>query len=215
MRVNVLAFAVLRDRLGFGEKTIDVAAGATVADAARALFGAAPPRGIAFAVNQEYSDEARELHDGDELALLPPVAGGSAILRIQSDPIDVQVLISQVASPACGATLVFLGTAREVEDEELVSLEYEAYAPMATSFFAELAEEIRAAHAVEGIAIVHRVGSLALGDVSVAIVVASPHRGAGFDALRQAIERIKEKAPVWKKEVTRKRARWVREEELG
>jgi len=214
MKVRILAFAALRDRLGFCEKTVDLADGASVSDAAVLVFGGEPPRGLAYAVNEQYTATDRVLSDGDEVAILPPVAGGLPLLRVQADPIDVPALRAQVGDPGCGAVLVFEGTAREVAGETLVSLEYEAYGPMAERFFAEVADEIQEQHGVDRLAIVHRTGSVALGEPSIAIVVASPHRAAGFAALRHAIERIKDKAPIWKKEVTEKRAHWVRSEEI-
>ena len=131
---------------------------------------------------------------------------------MQAGPIDVPALIASTSDPAAGAVLVFIGTARELPGDKLVSLEYEAYPEMAERFFGGLADEIRLKFGVERVGIVHRTGRLEVGDVSVAIVVASPHRAAGFEALRHAIERIKEKAPIWKKEVTRNAERWVASE---
>ena len=214
MRIRVLAFAVLRERLGFTERTFEVPRGTTVAEAAKLVFGAPAPRGVAFAVNEEYAPAARVLADGDELALLPPVSGGAPLLKVQEEPIDPAALLVAVADPSCGAVLTFLGTAREVPGDELVHLSYQAYPAMAERFFADLAEEIRARFGVEHVAILHRTGELKVGEISIAIAVASPHRGAGFDALRHAIERIKEQAPVWKKEVTRQGERWVAVEKM-
>jgi molybdopterin synthase catalytic subunit len=216
VRVTVLAFAALRDRLGFSERTLELPEGATVASAAEALFGGRVPRGVAYAVNQSYTEAATRLEDGDELALLPPVSGGSDLppLRVQGEPIDLGALLAAVRHPTCGAVLLFLGTAREVPGERLVSLEYEAYAPMAERFFRELADEIRRKHGVERVAIVHRTGTIALGEVSVAIALASAHRAPGLDALRHAIDAIKERAPVWKREVMERGGRWVAVEKL-
>ena len=214
MRVRVLVFAVLRERLGFSERTIDLLDGATVGDAARVVLGSAEPRGVAFAVNRKYARAPFPLKDGDEVAFLPPVSGGLPSLRVQRQPIDVQALLAEVGDGSCGAVLLFLGTAREVPGDVLEVLEYEAYPEMAERFFAEVAAEIRERFAVERVAIVHRTGRLTVGEASVAIAVASPHRSAGFEALRHAIERIKEAAPVWKKEVTRRGERWVESEGL-
>ena len=136
------------------------------------------------------------------------------MVRIQGEPIDTAGLIESVRDPRAGAVLTFLGTAREAEGERLVLLEYEAYRPMAEKFLAELEAELHARHDIRKAAIVHRVGPVALGEVSIAIAVSSAHRAAGFDALRHAIEAIKEKAPVWKKEITQRGGRWVEVEKM-
>lgn len=216
MTIQVLTFAALRERLGFAEKKLSLDPPATVLDAARQVFDGEPPAGLAYAVNQAYADPATALGDGDELAILPPVAGGAPddIARVQTEPIDVAALQASCADPGAGAVLTFLGTAREVPDEVLVHLCYEAYTSMAERFLADLAAELRQEFELARVALVHRTGELAAGEASVAIVVSSPHRASGFDALRYAIERIKEKAPIWKKEVTRKRAHWVNADKI-
>jgi molybdopterin synthase catalytic subunit len=214
MRIRVLAFAVLREHLGFAERTMEVAEGATVALAARQAFGAPAPKGVSFAVNQTWVRDDHALAEGDELALLPPVSGGAPLLRIQAEPIDPSELIEAVRDASCGAVLTFLGSAREVAGEKLVHLEYEAYADLAERFFARLGEELRDRFGVDRLALVHRTGCLAAGEISIGIALATPHRAAGFDALRHAIERVKEQAPVWKKEVTERGGRWVASEKL-
>jgi molybdopterin synthase catalytic subunit len=214
MRLRVLAFAALRDRLGFSEREFDLPEGSNTAAAAAAIFAGEVPRGVAFAVNQVHASGDTPLSDGDELALLPPVSGGSTCLRLQPDPIDVGEVQATVLDPSCGAVLTFLGTAREVPGERLVSLEYEAYAAMAERCLEELAAEIALRFGVTRLAIVHRTGPVALGEVSIAIAVASPHRGPAFDALRHAIEAIKERLPVWKREVTERGGRWVAVEKM-
>jgi molybdopterin synthase catalytic subunit/molybdopterin converting factor small subunit len=214
MNVRLLAFAALRERLGFSERSLELPEGTTAAEAAAFALGGPVPRGLSFAVNREVAPGTTPLHEGDELALLPPVSGGVSLLRVQPHPIDVQALVDETGDPSCGAVLAFVGTAREVPGDTLVHLEYEAYPEMAEAFFRELAQELGARFGVERVAIVHRTGRVLAGEASIAIVVASPHRGPGFDALRHAIERIKEGAPVWKKEVTRSGEKWIAVEKM-
>jgi molybdopterin synthase catalytic subunit len=214
MRVRVLAFAVLRERLGFAERWLEVEEGTTAAGAAARVLGEAPGRGIALAVNQGYAGPDTVLADGDELALLPPVSGGGPSLRVQPEPIEVGALLDEVQDPGSGAVLLFLGVAREVEGERLVQLEYEAYGDMAERFFRDLAGEIRRDHGVDRLAIVHRLGPVAVGEASLVVALSSPHREAGFAALRAAVEAIKARAPVWKKEVTERGGRWVAAERM-
>lgn len=166
-----------------------------------ALWSAEEEDSIAHAVNREYAGSDRALVEGDEVALIPPVSGGSAaseiVVRVAltTDPIDVGALRASVGSPAAGAVVVFEGVTRSVP-----RLLYEAYNEMAAGVLEKIAREVAAKHGVEKIAIEHRTGSVPLGETSVAIAVSGAHRDETFVAARGAIDAIKSEAPIWKKE---------------
>jgi molybdopterin synthase catalytic subunit len=121
--------------------------------------------------------------------------------RLTHDPIDYHALTESVRDPHCGAVVLFLGTVRDLTGEQVtVFLDYEAYAPMAEKKMAEIEEHVRQRWAVGGVGMVHRLGRLAVGDVSVAVAVSCPHRGQAFDAGRYAIDALKELVPIWKRE---------------
>ena len=121
--------------------------------------------------------------------------------RLTHEPIDYHALTESVRSPHCGAVALFLGTVRDLTGEQVtVFLDYEAYAPMAEKKLAEIEAELRQRWPVEHVALVHRLGRLAVGDVSVAVAVSSPHRGDSFEACRYAIDTLKELVPIWKRE---------------
>lgn len=121
--------------------------------------------------------------------------------RLTADPIDYAALTEGVRRPGCGAVAVFLGTVRDLTgDRRTVFLDYDAYGPMADKKMAEIEADVRRRWAVGDVAIVHRLGRLGVGDVSVAVAVSSPHRAAAFDACRHAIEALKELVPIWKRE---------------
>jgi molybdopterin synthase catalytic subunit len=123
------------------------------------------------------------------------------VIQLVSDPIDIAAVLAEVQSPAAGAVVLFLGTAREMTaGRRTESLEYESYGEMAEAKLVELAAEARRRWALVGCAVVHRVGPVALGEVSVAIAVSSPHRQSAFEAGQWIIDRIKEVVPIWKKE---------------
>ncbi|MEP7219761.1 MAG: molybdenum cofactor biosynthesis protein MoaE [Bacteroidota bacterium] len=133
--------------------------------------------------------------------------------RILATPLDATSLIAAASDPACGAVAVFIGTARESSSarpgDEVATLEYEAYVPMAEREMMAIAEEITAEHGVRNLLVHHRVGKLAIGEAAVAVVVASPHRAAAFDACRLMIEELKKRVPIWKKEVFDDGSEWV------
>jgi len=123
------------------------------------------------------------------------------MIRLIRDVIDYHALTEAVRSPRCGAVVLFLGTVRDLTGEHVTAfLEYEAYAAMAEKKLAEIEAEVRRRWPVGEIAIVHRLGRLEVGDVSVAVAVSCPHRGEAFDAGRYAIDTLKELVPIWKKE---------------
>jgi len=162
-------------------------------------------------VNQAYVPSDHLLEDGDEVALIPPVSGGaSGPFRVQSEPIDARQVESSVADPTAGAMVTFVGTVRDhARGRQVVRLDYEAYAPAAEAMLRQIGGEIRERWGLDRVAIVHRVGSLPVGEASVVISVASSHRDAAFEACRYAIERIKEIVPIWKKEHYSDGAVWI------
>ncbi|MGE5465272.1 MAG: molybdenum cofactor biosynthesis protein MoaE [Betaproteobacteria bacterium] len=170
---------------------------------------------LAVAVNREYAESSRVLQDGDEVALIPPVSGGSSeadrpLFEVTEAPLSADEIASRVTNPHSGATLVFVGTVREwTKGRRTVLLEYEAYAEMAVAQMQVIGREIEARWPGTKTAIVHRVGRLDITEASVIIAVATPHRADAFDACRHAIERLKQIVPVWKKEVWEDGEEWV------
>ena len=204
-------FAVLREKAGRDEVELELAEGATVADAIDALGDVAGLDGVLgrlpvrMAVNRDYASEATPLGSGDELALIPPVSGGAGVhVRVTEEPLSLEEITARVGSPAAGAIVSFQGTTREVE-----RLDYEAYREMAEQRIAEILSDCVERHGLEAAAAEHRVGSVLLGEPSVIVAVSAAHRGEAFAGARAAIDRIKAEAPIWKKEVDGAEERWV------
>ena len=217
MQIQVLYFAVFRERLGKSEQALELAAGATVADALAALgaehAAIAQLRGrFRVAVNQDFVDDDHVLNAGDELALIPPVAGGSACRHVEltDRTLSLDRCIAAVRGDGMGGIVTFTGMVRlHSRGTTIDHLEYEAYAPMAVKVMRELCDEIEAEIAGVCIAVEHRVGHLAIGDVAVVIAAAAPHRAEAFTACRAMIDRLKDRVPIWKKEVGVDGAAWV------
>jgi molybdopterin synthase catalytic subunit len=210
-RFTLKLFATLRERAHAAELVRDFPDGTTVGEIWKHLVGEFPALGghhdsVGFAVNQEYVEGDFKPHQGDEIAFIPPVSGGSNDSRIGRitigrEPIDVATLEREVADPAAGAIVSFTGTTRRDNAGRVVlRLEYEAYEPMALSEMRKLASEAIARWKIVRIAIAHRVGVVEIGETSVAIAVSAAHRGEAFEACRFAIDRLKEVVPIWKKE---------------
>ena len=210
--VQVRLFAMLRERAGRDSLELELPDGATVADAMALLarepgldelLGQLPVRA---ARNREYVGEEEPLEPGDELALIPPVSGGSGRhARVTDEALSIDAVASAVGRPGAGAIVVFAGTTREVE-----RLEYEAYREMAEERIAAILDECAERHGLESAAAEHRVGSVPLGEPSVVVAVSAAHRGEAFAGAREAIDRIKAEAPIWKQEVEGSdSARWV------
>jgi molybdopterin converting factor subunit 1 len=217
MRISVLYFAVFRERLGRDEDTLELPAGATVHAAIDALAKRHAAIGqlrgkFRCAVNQEFCDEAQVLVDGDELALIPPVAGGSDDRHVQllATPLSLDRCVAAVSGPGMGGIVTFTGMVRRHSRGVVVErLEYEAFAPMAVREMTRLCDEIEAEVPGTRLAVEHRVGTLAIGDIAVVIAAAAPHRAEAFTACRAMIDRLKDRVPIWKKEVGEDGAEWV------
>lgn len=166
---------------------------------------------ITLAVNHEYVGPDHTLQNGDELALIPPVSGGAqSLFEVVETPLNVDAIQAKVIDPSIGAVVHFVGTVREwTRGRQTVRLEYEAYPEMAVAQMEVIAREIGAQWEGARVAISHRVGNLAIGEVSVVIAVATPHRGDAFAACRHAIERLKQIVPIWKKEVWADGEEWA------
>jgi molybdopterin synthase catalytic subunit/molybdopterin converting factor small subunit len=204
--VTVRLFAGLRERAGWSQRELGDAA--TVADVWPALGLGDEPAGLLYAVNHEYAGRDRELADGDEVALIPPVSGGA--FRLTDQPIDPSSVVEEASDPRAGAIATFLGTTRvESRGRTVHYLDYEAYGGMAEKVMAELADELKARHDLCAVAITHRVGRVEIGEVSVAIAVSAPHRAAALAACAEAIDTLKETVPLWKKEVYEGGEEWI------
>jgi len=217
MRIAVLYFAVFREKLGRDGEELELPAGSTVAAAIDALAARHAPiaklRGrFRVAVNQDFSDDERVLVDGDELALIPPVAGGSEARHVQllATPLSLDRCVAAVSGPGMGGIVTFTGVVRRQSRGVTVErLEYEAYGPMAVREMTRLCDEIEGELAGVRLAVEHRVGVLAIGDVAVVIAAAAPHRAEAFTACRAMIDRLKDRVPIWKKEIGEDGAEWV------
>ena len=162
MRVAVKLFAGLRERAGFGERSLELAAGARVADVWSALSLGDEPPGLLYAVNRSYAEREVELAEGDEVALIPPVSGGD--FRLSEEPLDVNAVVREVERNEAGAIATFIGTTRErSRGRDVLYLEYEAYPGMAEKTMAELADELKARYDILDVAIHHRVGRVGIG----------------------------------------------------
>jgi len=211
MEVTVRLFAMLRERAGAQELTLELPDGASVSDAlaSEALAPLAEGIPLVMAVNREYAGGEHVLDPGDELALIPPVSGGSTAaapwVRVSTEPLSLAALAERVRDPRAGAVVTFSGVTREVE-----LLEYEAYVEMAEERMRAIAEEVLAAHELCAVAVEHRVGEVPLSEPSVIVAVSAPHRGEAFAGAREVIDRVKAEAPIWKKEMEGGEGRWVR-----
>jgi molybdopterin synthase catalytic subunit/molybdopterin converting factor small subunit len=203
--VHVRLFAGLRERAGWSSREIEAR---TVADVWPAMGLGEEPEGLLYAVNREYAERGQELQDGDEVALIPPVSGGA--FRVTEEPLSLESAVAEVADERAGGIATFTGTVRrQSRGREVTHLEYEAYAEMAEEVMARLAAGLQARHELCGVAIHHRVGRLDIGEASVVIAVSAPHRQAALAACREAIDKLKETVPLWKKEVYVGGEEWI------
>ena len=205
MTVTVRLFAGLRERAGWARREIEAE---TLADVWPALGLGDEPPGLLYAVNQEYAERGRRLADGDVVALIPPVSGGAFLLS--EEPLSLDRVVDEVRSDEAGAIATFTGTTRvQSRGRTVTHLDYEAYEGMAERVMAELGEELRDRYTLTAVAIHHRVGRVSIGETSVVIAVSAPHRADALAACRDAIDELKERVPLWKKEVYEGGEEWI------
>src|SRR4051794_14376231 len=204
MRVSVRLFAGLRERAGTDRLEVELPDDARVADVLAAMastpVGALRDRECVVAVNREYASADEPVRAGDEVALVPPVSGGSGPalhVRVTAEALDLAAVADAVRDPRAGAVVVFEGVTRDVPE-----LDYEAYAEMASQRIEAIAREEAERHGLCAVAIEHRTGTVALSEPSVIVAASAPHRGEAFAGARALIDRVKAEAPIWKVEVT-------------
>ena len=181
---------------------------ASVGDVWAALDLGDEPPGLLYAVNQEYAERDRPLAEGDEVALIPPVSGGA--FRLVDGAIDLAAVIAEVEDEQAGAIATFQGTVRRhSRGRQVVALEYEAYAGMAEKVMAEIADAVKQRYDLREVAIAHRTGRCEVGEVSVAIAVSAAHRQDALSACRDVIDELKERVPLWKKELYEGGEEWI------
>ena len=203
--VRVRLFAGLRERAGWSEREIDAA---TVADVWGALELGDEPGGLLYAVNKTYAQRDQALAEGDEVALIPPVSGGAFLLS--DEPLSLDRVVDEVRDEHAGAIATFTGTTRiQSRGRTVEHLDYEAYEGMAEALMGEIAAELSARYELCAVAIHHRIGRVGIGDTSVVIAVSAPHRGDALAACNDAIDALKERVPLWKKEVYDGGEEWI------
>lgn len=219
VRITVRLFGSLREAIGASELSLSLPEEADLRALREQLGREHPPIArlgthLRIAVNRVVAEDDRRLAEGDEVALLPPVSGGagSDAISLSEHPLDVAEVMRRVEGPRAGAVALFVGTVRaRSRGRDIRHLEYEAYAEMARPEMERVAEEARHRWPEAQVAIAHRVGRLAVGEIAVVVAAAAPHRGEAFAACRFAIDTLKQRVPIWKKEVTTQGDYWVEE----
>jgi molybdopterin converting factor subunit 1 len=216
VNVTVRLFAALREQAGTSEVELELPEGAQVSDVWSALgLGGKEPGSLAFALNRAYADREDALHEGDEVALIPPVSGGDdagahPLAELTVEPIDLGRLIARVADPGAGAIATFLGTVRNVaRGRDVLWLDYEAFDEMAVLELERVARRVTEQNGCIRAAIAHRTGRLEVGEASVGVAVSAAHRQAALTACQQAIDTLKQTVPIWKKERYADGEEWV------
>jgi molybdopterin synthase catalytic subunit len=210
MHITARFFALHRDVVGAAQIELEVETGTTAGELWSRLGETYPrlqgaTRSLMFAVNQAYADPGVELHEGDEVAFIPPVSGGSdpefRPFVITDAPLHSDPLTEYVQTSSDGAVVLFVGVARDnSEGKATASLHYEAYAAMAEPVLRQIAEEAAGRWEIGRVAVHHRTGPLEIGETAVLVAVAAPHRHGAFAAAEYIMDRIKEIAPIWKRE---------------
>jgi len=219
MRVRVRMFGALTSAVGAADEYLELPEGATAGDLVDLVGdrypGAAPIlQRVSVAVNLETESRDHPLTDGDEVALLPPVAGGAGAkvtTGVRADAISIDEVMDLVASPDAGGTVVFVGTVRNQSEDwgDVDHLDYSIYREMAEPLLARVAEEAADRWPLNGMCILHRVGSLPVGEQTVVVAASAPHRQEAFEAARYGIDEVKRRIPVWKLEIGPDRQRWI------
>jgi MoaE-MoaD fusion protein len=208
VRVVVRLFAGLRERAGTDRRELDLDDGAAVEDVWPALGLGDEPAGLLYAVNRTYADPGQALREGDEVALIPPVSGGA--FRLTHGPVNLTSVVVEVVDEQAGAIATFLGTVRaRSRGRDVIALEYEAYEEMAEDVMAGIADELLARYDLCKVAMSHRLGRVEVGETSVAIAVSAPHRQDALAACADAIEALKARVPLWKKELYAGGEEWI------
>jgi molybdopterin synthase catalytic subunit/molybdopterin converting factor small subunit len=208
VNVRVRLFAALRERAGSGSVEIDLPDEARVGDVWGALDLGDEPPGILFAVNKAYAGRDAALSAGDEVALIPPVSGGS--FRLVEEPLSLDAAVEEVRGDGAGAIATFTGTVRNrSRGRDVLHLEYEAYEGMAEEVMDDLATKLTERHGLSGVSIHHRIGRVEIGEASVVIAVSAPHRAEALAACKEAIDELKVSVPLWKKEVYEGDEEWI------
>ena len=215
MRVAVKLFGAVRESVGEKELQVEIEAGSTLGAlrdrlaSQYAIFDELGER-LAGSVAYEIVPFETILSEGDEIAFLPPVSGGAGSCWLTDRALDVEEAVMRVTGPGMGGIVTFVGTVRDnARGREIRHLEYEAYPEMAEREMQKIADEAGRRWPGVVVAIGHRAGVLAIGEVAVVIAAAAPHRGEAFDACRFAIDTLKETVPIWKKEVATDGEYWV------
>lgn len=217
IEVRALLFARLRELAGTDQVRVELAAGATVADVYAAVRMAHPAlepdlHVVRGAINNEVVGWDAVVADGDDVAFIPPVSGGAhaALIELTTTPLDARRIETAVAHSGAGAICTFTGIVRDTSRSKKVSyLEYEAYAEMATAQMRKIAEEIAERWPDSRVAMAHRTGRLEIGEASVVVAVACPHRAEAIAACQWGIDRLKATVPIWKKEHAADGSYWI------
>ncbi len=227
MTVRVLFFGLVREITGCGEESFSIAEGATLNDLFTAYARRFPrleemSRSLVLARNQQFGDRSQPLADGDEVAFLPPVSGGSEgwIEKIEDaagnfyaltrDPIDSAALARRLLQGLDGAVVTFEGVVRNnSKGRKTRYLDYQCYEAMAIRVLADIGAAVAASWPISRVALVHRLGRVEIGEASVSVIVTAPHRKPAFEAALEGINRIKRLVPVWKKEYFEDGEVWV------
>lgn len=221
-KITVLFFAVLHERAGTRSVSVDAVEGMTVSDAVKHARSAAPSdpnpgSGVMVALNGEYVTGEQLVKAGDEIALIPPVSGGSGDIKTEDDwvfvtpdVLDPAPLTEFVTTEVDGAVVTFLGVTRDHNQGRVVEyLDYEAYQPMAENKIAEIIREMREKWELGNIAIAHRTGRVDIGETSMVVAVGSAHRRPAFESALYFVDRLKEIVPIWKKEIFEGGEVWI------
>ncbi|HXH48849.1 MAG TPA: molybdenum cofactor biosynthesis protein MoaE [Terriglobia bacterium] len=223
MRIKVLFFGFTHDLTGLQEEQVELGEGEDL-QGLRRLYESRFPRmvelagSLLFAVNQQIADPLAVLHEGDEVAFMPPVSGGmdDRCYRITSEKISASDFARSLQAASDGAVVTFEGVVRNHSNgRKTLFLEYEAYELMAVRKMEEIGAEAKEKFEINSVGIIHRTGKLEIGETSVAIVVTAAHRRPAFEACHYLIDRLKEVVPVWKKEYLEDGAVWVEGEGLN